>query len=82
MKINAAGVIPAIFASTIVILPLLGATFGDSLADSANPITAAIGAGELSLPTSGLVSGLLLVAFVFFTFFYTIVFNPRTRRGT
>ena len=82
MKINAAGVIPAIFASTIVTLPLLGATFGDSLADSANPITAAVGAG-MNWFAANFRAGewpylLLLVAFVvFFTFFYTaIVFNP------
>ena len=82
MKINAAGVIPAIFASTIVTLPLLGATFGDGLSASSNPVTAGIGAGMIWFATNFRGGEwpylFLLVGFVvFFTFFYTaIVFNP------
>ncbi len=72
LKINTAGVIPAIFASALLLLPITFTNFG--LSDS-----------ELFLNISSLFSQgkplyMLLYAFgiIFFSFFYTsIVFNPK-----
>ena len=72
LKINTAGVIPAIFASALLLLPITFSNFGVS--DS-----------ELFLNISSLFSQgkpmyMLLYAFgiIFFSFFYTsIVFNPK-----
>tara|TARA_Y100000590_G_scaffold198567_1_gene225512 strand:+ start:5207 stop:6508 length:1302 start_codon:yes stop_codon:yes gene_type:complete len=72
LKINTAGVIPAIFASALLLLPITFSNFG--LSES-----------ELFLNISSLFSQgkplyMLLYAFgiVFFSFFYTsIVFNPK-----
>jgi len=69
LKINTAGVIPPIFASSIIIFPATIVNFVDipwmkSVADSLNP--------------GGLLYNILFVtAIVFFTFFYTAIqFNP------
>ena len=72
LKINTAGVIPAIFASALLLLPITFSNFG--LSDS-----------ELFLNISSMFSQgkplyMLLYAFgiIFFSFFYTsIVFNPK-----
>ena len=72
LKINTAGVIPAIFASALLLLPITFSNFG--LSDS-----------ELFMNISSLFSQgkplyMLLYAFgiIFFSFFYTsIVFNPK-----
>lgn len=70
LKVNSAGVIPPIFASSIIIFPATIVNFIDvpvmkSLADSLSP--------------GGILYNLLFViAIVFFTFFYTAVqFNPK-----
>lgn len=82
LKLNTAGVIPPIFASALLLLPLTIANFGSGAvtADGAEEvvsggilqtIAAALGPGQ---PLFILVYGLLIV---FFCFFYTsIVFNP------
>ncbi len=73
LKINTSGVIPPIFASSLLLLPTTIATFD---ANSANP-------GWVSRITAYLTHGtwlymsLYAALIVFFTFFYTaIVFNP------
>jgi preprotein translocase subunit SecY len=73
LKINTSGVIPPIFASSLLLLPTTVATFE---ANSSNPgllgrITAYLSHGTLLYMS--LYAGLI----IFFTFFYTaIVFNP------
>ncbi len=69
LKVNTAGVIPPIFASSIIIFPATIVNFIDlpwmkSIADSLNP--------------GGLVYNLIfVVAIIFFTYFYTAIqFNP------
>ena len=74
LKLNMAGVIPAIFASSIILLPATVVGWfstGDSLRwlkDIASPLT----------PGQPIYVGLYGTAFVFFCFFYTaLVFNSR-----
>ncbi|MEE9591711.1 MAG: preprotein translocase subunit SecY [Thermodesulfobacteriota bacterium] len=69
LKVNTAGVIPPIFASSIIIFPATIVNFIDlpwmkSIADSLNP--------------GGLIYNLIfVVAIIFFTYFYTAIqFNP------
>ena len=73
LKINTAGVIPPIFASSILLLPVTAMSFN---AGSGGPswlldITALLGRGQ------PLYMALYVAAIMFFAFFYTsIVFNP------
>ncbi|MBL0934211.1 MAG: preprotein translocase subunit SecY [Rhizobiaceae bacterium] len=74
LKLNTAGVIPAIFASSLLLLPATAAGFSDTtnLPAWANSILAALGHGQplYMLLYAGLIG--------FFAFFYTaIVFNPK-----
>lgn len=71
LKINTAGVIPPIFASSLLLLPLTVATFSSARADWLGSVTALLGRGQpLYL---AIYAGLI----IFFCFFYTaIVFNP------
>jgi preprotein translocase subunit SecY len=72
LKINTAGVIPAIFASALLLLPVTLTNFGFSDSDTFLNIS--------SMFTQGQPLYMLLYAsgIVFFCFFYTsIVFNPR-----
>ena len=72
LKINTAGVIPAIFASALLLLPMTFSNFG--LAESDLFLDVA------SLFSQGKPLYMLLYAFgiIFFSFFYTsIVFNPK-----
>ncbi|AXV15183.1 preprotein translocase subunit SecY [Neorhizobium sp. SOG26] len=74
LKLNTSGVIPAIFASSLLLLPATAAGFaGNSqLPDWATTIVASLGHGQ---PLFMLLYGLLIA---FFAFFYTaIVFNPK-----
>ncbi|CDZ28176.1 MULTISPECIES: preprotein translocase subunit SecY [Neorhizobium] len=74
LKLNTSGVIPAIFASSLLLLPATAAGFaGNSgLPDWATMIISALGHGQ---PLFMLLYGLLIA---FFAFFYTaIVFNPK-----
>jgi len=72
LKINTAGVIPAIFASALLLLPVTLANFGFSNSETFLNIS--------SMFTQGQPLYMLLYAsgIIFFSFFYTsIVFNPK-----
>ena len=72
LKINTAGVIPAIFASALLLLPITFSNFGVSDSDAFINFS--------SLFSQGKPLYMLLYAFgiIFFAFFYTsIVFNPK-----
>ena len=72
LKINTAGVIPAIFASALLLLPITISNFGFSDSDNFLKIS--------SMFTQGQPLYMLLYAsgIIFFSFFYTsIVFNPK-----
>ena len=72
LKINTAGVIPAIFASALLLLPVTFANFGFSESDLFIRVS--------SMFTQGQPLYMLLYAsgIIFFSFFYTsIVFNPK-----
>ena len=70
LKINVPGVIPPIFASSLMALPLTAASFGGT-SDLIVTINALLGRGQ---PLYLLI---LIFLIVFFAFFYTaIVFNP------
>lgn len=74
LKLNTAGVIPAIFASSLLLLPATLAGFSDTsnLPDWATGVLAALGHGQ---PLYMVFYGALIA---FFAFFYTaIVFNPQ-----
>ena len=74
LKLNTSGVIPAIFASSLLLLPATAAGFTNSteLPGWATSIVAALGHGQ---PLYMVLYGALIA---FFAFFYTaIVFNPK-----
>jgi preprotein translocase subunit SecY len=69
LKINAAGVMPIIFAQSLIIVPGALAQFSgnQSMADFA----------DLFAPGTGLYVALMAILIMFFTYFYTsIIFNP------
>ena len=72
LKINTAGVIPAIFASALLLLPITFSNFGFSESDTFLNISSLFSQGKplyMLLYASGI---------IFFSFFYTsIVFNPK-----
>jgi len=72
LKINTAGVIPAIFASALLLLPITFSNFGFSETETAIDISSLFAQGKplyMLLYASGI---------IFFSFFYTsIVFNPK-----
>ena len=72
LKINTAGVIPAIFASALLLLPITFSNFGFSDSETAIDISSLFSQGKplyMLLYASGI---------IFFSFFYTsIVFNPK-----
>ena len=74
LKLNTSGVIPAIFASSLLLLPATVAGFSNSgnMPEWATTIVAALGHGQ---PLYMVLYGALIA---FFAFFYTaIVFNPK-----
>jgi preprotein translocase subunit SecY len=76
LKLNSAGVIPPIFASSLLLLPITAAQFSSNAAGGGsewlNSLVAALGRGQ---PLHLLVFVGLIV---FFAFFYTaVVFNPK-----
>lgn len=73
LKLNSAGVIPPIFASSLLLLPITAAQFTAGQGpDWLNEMTAALGSGQ---PLHIL---LYVVLIIFFAFFYTaVVFNPK-----
>ena len=72
LKINVSGVIPPIFASSLLLLPTTVANFNaQGIPDWLQTIVAMLGHGQ------PLFIGLYAVGIIFFAFFYTaIVFNP------
>ena len=72
LKINTAGVIPAIFASALLLLPITFSNFGMSESETFIDISSLFSQGKplyMLLYASGI---------IFFSFFYTsIVFNPK-----
>jgi preprotein translocase subunit SecY len=72
IKLNSAGVIPLIFASSLLLMPLTVAGFsGQGGPEWLTTVTALLGRGQ------PLYLGLYVALIVFFAFFYTsIVFNP------
>ncbi|QYN43517.1 MULTISPECIES: preprotein translocase subunit SecY [unclassified Gilliamella] len=76
LKINMAGVIPAIFASTIVMLPSMMASWFQGDGEGWRYIFLVI--GQCFAPDQPLYIIFFAAAIVFFCFFYTaLVFNPR-----
>jgi preprotein translocase subunit SecY len=73
LKLNSAGVIPPIFASSLLLLPITMANFSSGQGpDWLNSITAMLGMGQ---PLHIL---LYVAMIIFFAFFYTaVVFNPK-----
>jgi preprotein translocase subunit SecY len=73
LKLNTAGVIPPIFASSLLLLPITAAQFSSGQGPEwLNTIVALLGPGQ------PLFLALYIGGIVFFTFFYTaIVFNPK-----
>ena len=76
LKINVAGVIPPIFASTVLLLPTtaLGFLSGVKLPDWLNWVPLAVGQLTHGKPLFMLLYGVLIVCFCFF--YTSIVFNP------
>jgi preprotein translocase subunit SecY len=72
LKLNASGVIPPIFASSLLLLPITVAGFSQSGPEWLNAIVAALGRGQ------PLYLAVYVALIVFFAFFYTsIVLNPQ-----
>jgi preprotein translocase subunit SecY len=73
LKLNSSGVIPPIFASSLLLLPITAAQFSAGAGPEwLNAIVAALGRGQ------PLYLGVYVALIVFFAFFYTaIVFNPK-----
>ncbi|RZO49097.1 MAG: preprotein translocase subunit SecY [Candidatus Pelagibacterales bacterium] len=72
LKINTAGVIPAIFASALLLLPITFSNFGFSDSDSFIDFSSLFSQGK------PLYMLLYAAGIIFFSFFYTsIVFNPK-----
>ncbi len=75
MKVNQAGVIPVIFASSMLYLPVLYAQFQPGTADNPNPVSNWIAA---NLTTGNWVyESIFFVLIIFFAYFYvSITFDP------
>ena len=75
LKINTAGVIPAIFASALLLLPITISNFGFAESDTFLKISSMFTQGQ---PLYMLLYASGIIFFTFFYFFYTsIVFNPK-----
>ena len=78
LKINMAGVIPAIFASSLLLFP---ASIGQWFAQSPNPSTAQLVIQDITLvlsPGQPLYLLLFAILIIFFCYFYTaLMFNPK-----
>jgi preprotein translocase subunit SecY len=73
LKLNTSGVIPPIFASSLLLLPITVANFSQGQGPEwLNYLTALLGRGQ------PLFLGIYVALIIFFTFFYTaIMFNPK-----
>ncbi len=78
LRINSAGVMPIIFASSIIIVPgTLAAFMGNPGPGSSGARRLVFDVSQALLPGTGWYFGLFGVLIIFFTFFYTsIIFNP------
>ncbi|MGE4063352.1 MAG: preprotein translocase subunit SecY [Rhodospirillaceae bacterium] len=85
LKLNTSGVIPPIFASSLLLLPLTISGFQGTMVMGPNGVPVAAPGGEGFLNTMGALLGrgqplylfLYAVLIIFFAFFYTaVVFNP------
>lgn len=78
LKLNTAGVIPPIFASSLLLLPLTITQFAGNQLDAESGVGGALGTVLIYLQHGQPLYMLLYAALiVFFTFFYTaVVFNP------
>jgi preprotein translocase subunit SecY len=75
IKVNQAGVIPVIFASSMLYLPVLYAQFQPGTADSPNPVANWIAANLSS--GSWIYELIFFLLIIFFTYFYvSITFDP------
>jgi len=79
MKVNQAGVIPVIFASSLLYLPVLYAQFQPGTANAPNPVSSWIAANLMSQTGNNswvydIIYGLLIIAFAYF--YVNITFNP------
>jgi preprotein translocase subunit SecY len=71
LKLNTAGVIPPIFASSLLLLPITVANFSSDTGGWLTTVTALLGRGQPAY------MALYAAGIIFFCFFYTsIVFNP------
>src|SRR5690606_21782471 len=74
LKINQAGVIPVIFASSMLYLPQLGLQFAET--DDPGPVYTWV-QNNIALPTSPVYIVTYALLIIFFTYFYvSITFNP------
>jgi len=75
LRVNQAGVIPIIFAISIILFPTMIAQF---MIQAGNPLVHSIGQGVINLFNNQLFYGVLYFVFVFgFTYFYTaVIFHP------
>jgi preprotein translocase subunit SecY len=74
LKVNQAGVIPVIFASSLLYLPQLALQFGNQ--NSTNPVRIWV-ANHLADPTATTYIAIYFLLIIFFTYFYvSITFNP------
>lgn len=76
MKVNQAGVIPVIFASSMLYLPVLYAQFQPGTVDNPNPVTSWIAANMVNGDTViyNLIFAALIIGFAYF--YVSITFNP------
>lgn len=81
LKLNTAGVIPPIFASSLLLLPLTISQFAGSTVDSESGVGGTlVTLNQYLQPGGPLYLALYGLGIVFFTFFYTaVVFNPEER---
>jgi preprotein translocase subunit SecY len=76
LKINQAGVIPVIFASSMLYLPQLGLQFADDGTGDYGPFWGWV-ANNVASPTSPIYIAAFFLLIIFFTYFYvSITFNP------
>ncbi len=78
LKLNTAGVIPPIFASSLLLLPLTISSFGaDSLDTESTFGGAIVTLNQYLAPGQPIYLSLYAIGIIFFCFFYTaVVFNP------
>jgi preprotein translocase subunit SecY len=78
LKLNTAGVIPPIFASSLLLLPLTISNFGSNSLDTESTFgNAILTLNQYLAPGQPIYLSLYAIGIIFFCFFYTaVVFNP------